>query len=237
MGVPECIPHIGMDLEIYAVHLHDEEKTMGKLFYIQASPRIERSYSIAAANAFIESYRESHPKDEIITMNLFRKDLPPFDGLAVQAKYTIMHGLKHTEEELGAWRAVEALIDEFKSADKYVMAIPMWNFSIPYRLKQYIDILVQPTYTFRTTDEGGYAGLVTGKPVFLACSSGGEYTPGTAAEAFDFQTKYLKLILGFIGLTDVRILAIGPTLNRGPEVAKEKRAEAISRAREMAKSF
>jgi FMN-dependent NADH-azoreductase len=136
-----------------------------------------------------------------------------------------------------AWRAVEALIDEFKSADKYVMAIPMWNFSIPYRLKQYIDILVQPTYTFKVTDEGGYAGLVTGKPVFLACSSGGEYPPGTAAEAFDFQTKYLKLILGFIGLTDVRILAIGPTLNRGPEVAKEKRAEAIARAREMAQSF
>ena len=210
---------------------------MSKVFYIQASPRIERSYSIAAANAFIESYREVRPADEIFTMNLFRKELPPFDGLAVQAKYTIMHGLKHTEEELGAWRAVEALIDEFKSADKYVLAVPMWNFSIPYRLKQYIDILVQPTYTFKVTDEGGYAGLVTGKPVFLACSSGGEYPPGTAAEAFDFQTKYLKLILGFIGLTDVRMLAIGPTLNRGPEVAKEKRAEAMVRAREMAKSF
>jgi FMN-dependent NADH-azoreductase len=226
-----------MDLEIYSAKLYKEEEIMGKLLYIQASPRFERSYSIAAANAFIESYRESHPKDEIITMNLFRKDLPPFDGLAVQAKYAIMHGLKHTEEELGAWRAVEALIDEFKTADKYVLAVPMWNFSIPYRLKQYIDILVQPTYTFKVTDEGGYAGLVTGKQVFLACSSGGEYPPGTAAEAFDFQTKYLKLILGFIGLTDVRILAIGPTLNRGPEVAKEKRAEAIARAREMAKSF
>ena len=210
---------------------------MSKVLYIQASPRIERSYSIAAANAFVESYRKAHPKDEIITMNLFHKDLPPFDGLAVQAKYTIMHGLKHTEEELSAWRIVEALIDEFKSADKYVLAVPMWNFSIPYRLKQYIDILVQPTYTFTVTDDGGYAGLVTGKPVFLACSSGGEYPPGTAAEAFDFQTKYLKLILGFIGLTDVRMLAIGPTLNRGPQVAKEKRAEAMVRAREMAKSF
>jgi FMN-dependent NADH-azoreductase len=210
---------------------------MSTVFYIQASPRIERSYSIAAANAFTESYREMHPQDEIITTNLFHKDLPSFDGLTVQAKYTIMHGLKHTAEELCAWRTVEALIEEFKAVDKYVMAVPMWNFSIPYRLKQYIDILVQPTYTFKVTDDGGYIGLVTEKPVFLACSSGGEYPPGTAAEAFDYQTKYLKLILGFIGLTDVRILAIGPTLNRGPEVAKQKRAEAIARAREMAKSF
>ena len=237
MGISKCMPHIDMGLGIYAVQPREQEETMSKVLYIQASPRIERSYSIAAANAFIESYRELNPTDEIFTMNLFRKDLPPFDGLAVQAKYTIMHGLKHTEEELSAWRIVEALIDEFKSADKYVLAVPMWNFSIPYRLKQYIDILVQPTYTFNVTDAGGYAGLVTGKPVFIACSSGGEYPPGTAAEAFDFQTKYLKLILGFIGLTDVRVLAIGPTLNRGPEVAKEKRAEAIARAREMAQSF
>ncbi len=210
---------------------------MSTVFYIQASPRIERSYSIAAANAFIEVYREMHPNDEIITTNLFRKDLPPFDGLAVQTKYTLMHGLKYTEEDLTAWRAAETLIAEFKSADKYVMAIPMWNFSIPYRLKQYIDILVQPTYTFRVTADGGYAGLVTGKPVFLACSRGGEYPSGTAAEAFDFQIKYLRLILGFIGLTEMTLLAIEPTLNQGPDVAKEKRAEAIKKAMEMAKSF
>jgi FMN-dependent NADH-azoreductase len=210
---------------------------MSKILYIQASPRRERSYSIAVANAFIESYRVVHPTDEILAVDLFRKDLPTFDGLALQAKYTIMHGLKHTEEELSAWRNVEALIVEFTSADKYILAVPMWNFSIPYRLKQYIDILVQPTYTFKVTEAGGYSGLVTGKPVFLACPSGGEYPSGTAAEAFDFQTKYLKLILGFIGFTDIRILTIGPTLNQGSEVAKEKRAKAIERAREMAQSF
>jgi FMN-dependent NADH-azoreductase len=210
---------------------------MSTVLNIQASPRIERSYSIAVANAFIESYRVLHPADEIITMNLFQKDLPPFDGLTVQAKYTIMHGLKHTEEERAAWRTVEALISEFKSADKYVLAVPMWNFSIPYRLKQYIDILVQPTYTFNVTEEGGYDGLVKSKPIFLSCSSGGEYPAGTPYEAYDFQTKYLKLILGFIGFTDIRLLTIGPTLNQGPDVAKEKRAQAIAKAQEMAQTF
>jgi len=210
---------------------------MSRMLYIQASPRIERSYSIAVASAFVDAYRALHPGDEIITMNLFQKDLPPFDGLYVQAKYTIMHGLQHTEEERSAWSTVEALINEFKAADKYVMAVPMWNFTIPYRLKQYIDILVQPTYTFNVTDTGGYDGLVKSKPIFLACSSGGEYPAGTPYEAYDFQTKYLKLILGFIGFTDIRLLAIGPTLNQGTEVAKKKRAAAIVRAKEMAQSF
>ena len=210
---------------------------MNKVLYIQASPRVDRSYSIAAANGFIDSYREANPDDEIVTMNLFSKELPSFDGLALQAKYTILHGLKHSDEELAAWRAVEGIIDEFKSADKYVMAVPMWNFHIPYKLKHYIDILLQPTYTFTVTVDGGYKGLVIGKPVFVACSRGGEYPAGSQAEAFDFQTKYLKMILGFMGFTDVRMLIIEPTLAGGPELAKQKREDAVSKAKEMAKSF
>ncbi|MGE5838392.1 MAG: FMN-dependent NADH-azoreductase, partial [Deltaproteobacteria bacterium] len=153
---------------------------MSRLLYIQASPRIERSYSIAAADAFVSAYKQANPKDEVITMNLFRKDLLAFDGLAVQAKYTILHGLKHTAEELAAWKEVEEIIAEFKSADKFVMAVPMWNFGIPYRLKQYVDILVQPGYTFSFSPKEGYKGLVLGKPVFIAYSRGGAYVKGSA---------------------------------------------------------
>ncbi|MGE5841821.1 MAG: FMN-dependent NADH-azoreductase [Deltaproteobacteria bacterium] len=209
---------------------------MSRLLYIQASPRIERSYSIAAADAFVSAYKQANPKDEVITMNLFRKDLLAFDGLAVQAKYTILHGLKHTAEELAAWKEVEEIIAEFKSADKFVMAVPMWNFGIPYRLKQYVDILVQPGYTFSFSPKEGYKGLVLGKPVFIAYSRGGAYVKGSAEEAFDLQTKYLELILGFIGFTDIRTLIVEPTL-AGPQVAKQKREEAIAKAKEMGRVF
>lgn len=209
---------------------------MSRLLYIQASPRIERSYSIAAADAFVSAYKQANPKDEVITMNLFRKDLLAFDGLAVQAKYTILHGLKHTAEELAAWKEVEEIIAEFKSADKFVMAVPMWNFGIPYRLKQYVDILVQPGYTFSFSPKEGYKGLVLGKPVFIAYSRGGAYAKGSAEEAFDLQTKYLELILGFIGFTDIRTLIVEPTL-AGPQVAKQKREEAIAKAKEMGRVF
>ena len=210
---------------------------MSKVLYIQASPRGERSHSIAVADAFVASYREANSEDEIVTVNLFKKDLPPFDGLRVKAKYTILHGLTHSDEELDAWRSVEAIIEEFKSADKYIMAVPMWNFNIPYRLKQYIDILVQPTYTFSFSPEEGYRGLLTGKPVFIVYARGGEYAAGGESEAFDFQTKYLQLILGFMGLTDIKSVIVEPTLMGGPEVARTRRESALARAREMAKSF
>lgn len=210
---------------------------MAKVLYIKASPRGERSYSVAVAESFIESYKATHPGDEIVTVNVFEKKLPPFDGLALQAKYTILNGKNHTLDEQSAWQAVEDLIKEFKAADKYVFAVPMWNFNIPYRLKHYIDIIVQPTYTFSYSPDAGYKGLVTGRPVFISYSRGGEYAAGTPAEAADFQTKYLEFILGFIGLTDIRKVVTEPTLAGGPEVAKDKREKAKALARDMAKKF
>ena len=36
--------------------------------------------------------------------------------------------------------SVETLIADFTAADKYVLATPMWNFGVPYRLKHYIDL-------------------------------------------------------------------------------------------------
>ncbi len=210
---------------------------MNKLLYIQASPRVQRSHSIAVADAFIDEYKQKHPEDEIVKMNLFEVSLPSFDGLTVQAKYTILHGKEHTEQELQAWRNVEAIIEQFKSADKYVLAVPMWNFNIPYRLKQYIDILVQPGYTFSYSQEKGYEGLVLGKKLLAVYARGGEYAAGSETEAFDTQTRYIKLIFGFIGFEDIRSVIVEPTLQGGPDVAKTRQQQAIDRAKEMAVNF
>ncbi|KPK45113.1 MAG: FMN-dependent NADH-azoreductase [Phycisphaerae bacterium SG8_4] len=210
---------------------------MGKLLYIQASPRIQRSHSIAVADAFVGSYGQEHADDEIVTLNLFEASLPNFDGLAVQAKYTILHGQAHSQEELQVWKNVEQVIEQFTSADKYVLAVPMWNFGIPYRLKQYIDILIQPGHTFSYSPDKGYEGLVVGKPLLAVYARGGEYPAGSEAEAFDLQTRYVELAFGFMGFKDIRSVIVEPTLQGGPELAKRRVAEAIDRAREMAINF
>ena len=210
---------------------------MSKLLYIQASPRGQRSHSIAVADAFIEAYELKHPDDEIVTLNLFDASIPNFDGLAVQAKYTILHGQAHSKEELQVWKNVEEVIEQFTSADKYVLAVPMWNFGIPYRLKQYIDLLVQPGYTFSYSEDTGYKGLVVGKPMLAVYARGGEYPPGSGTEAFDLQTKYIELIFGFIGFEDIRSVAVEPTLQGGPVVTEAKRQEAIIKVKEIAAVF
>ncbi|MBU4200442.1 MAG: NAD(P)H-dependent oxidoreductase [Verrucomicrobia bacterium] len=209
---------------------------MSALLYIQASPRTDRSYSGQVADAFIEAYRQAHPQDRVKTIDVFRARLPAFDGLAVTAKYTIMHGTEHSAGELKVWKAVESVIQTFKAADKYVLAVPMWNFGIPYRLKQYLDVLIQPTYTFSFSPAEGYKGLVSGKPMLIIYARGGDYS-SPDAQTVDFQQRYLEMVFGFIGFTNIRSLIVQPTLQGGPEIAAQKRDAVIAEAKALAAGF
>ena len=209
---------------------------MSILLYIQASPRKERSKSIKVADAFVAAYRQANPDDEVVTLNLFEVDLPVFDGPTLDTKYAILHGIEPTDEQKAAWAAVERVISQFTAADKYLLATPMWNFNIPYKLKHYIDVLVQPTYTFNYSPEDGYSGLVTSKPAAIIHARGGAYDePETAP--LDMQRPYLELMLGFIGFTDIRSITIEPTLMGGPDIAAERIATATQAAEQIARDF
>ncbi|NGX54596.1 MAG: FMN-dependent NADH-azoreductase 1 [Chlamydiae bacterium] len=206
---------------------------MARLLYIESSPRKQRSASISVSRTFLENYSKKHPEDTIETIDLWKEELPIFDGPTIDAKYAIMHGQPHTEPQKKAWQAVEKVIAKFKTTDKYLISLPMWNFGIPYKLKHYLDVLVQPTYTFASTPEGT-KGLITGKPLLLILSRGGTYQGESAA--FDYQKPYLEMILKFIGFTDIHSVIIEPTLS-GKE-AKEKALErATAQALELAKTF
>lgn len=209
---------------------------MARLLHIEASPRKERSASIQIARTFINEYERTHPDDVVETLDLWNTSLPEFDGDVINSKYAIMHGLDHTEEQKRAWIAVEDIISHFTSADKYLFSLPMWNFGIPYKLKQYIDVIVQPGYTVSFTPEEGYKGLVTGKPIATVYARGGGYSSGTGAEAFDLQKRYLETILGFIGFDDYQTIVIEPTLS-SPENKERSMEAARERAKAIAANF
>lgn len=209
---------------------------MSKLLHIESSPRGSRSASLAVANRFLESYRAAHPRDTVETLDLWQAKLPEFDGATLDAKYAVLHGLAHTSEQLQAWQAVAKIAEHFKSADKYLVSLPMWNFGIPYKLKHYIDLLVQPGLTFSFTPAEGYKGLVTGKPLVAVYARGGAYGPGTGAEAYDQQSGYLKQILGFIGFTNIQEIFVEPTL-ASPTSKEEALATANRKAVELAARF
>jgi FMN-dependent NADH-azoreductase len=204
---------------------------MAKLLYIEASPRKDRSKSTQVARTFLAAYQKSHPNDSVETLDLWATSLPRFDGDTLEAKYAILQGQAHTPGQAQAWKAVVDVIERFKSADRYLFSLPMWNFGVPYMLKHYIDVLIQPGLTFSFDPNSGYKGLVTGKKAVAVYARGGAYGPGTGMEDYDLQSKQLGGILGFIGLTDLVNIFVEPTL--GPQ---EVSAAGFSKAEELAVS-
>lgn len=209
---------------------------MAKLLYVEASPRKTLSNSIRVAREFLDNYQRANPEDAIDALDLWKEDLPPFDGDTINAKYRILHGETHTDTEADAWSRVVNLFNRFNAADKYVFSIPMWNFNIPYRFKHFIDVVTQPGLSFSFSPETGYQGLVTGKPALMIYARGGEYSSSEAAGAMDLQKQYVDLWLGFIGFTDVKSILIEPTLAE-PAVTDPALTAAIHKAEEIARRF
>ena len=113
----------------------------------------------------------------------------------------------------------------------------MWNFGIPYRLKQYIDVIVQPSLTVAFSPEKGYTGLVTGQPLPLILARGGVYKTGNPLETYDFQESYLRTVFGFIGFTDIRTISIQGTMQNKPDQADANTRKAIADAADVAEPF
>ena len=201
---------------------------MGKLIYVEASPRKKRSHGIDVAGSFLEAYRRARPDDEVETLDLWDVDLVPFDGDTIDAKYRIMSGQEHTPEEAAAWRAVVQTFEHFASGDRYLFSVPMWNFGIPYRLKHFIDVITQPGLAF-SAGKGGYQGLVSGRPAVVVYARGGAYPDESP---MDLQRGYLDLWLRFIGFEDIREVRVEPTQGR-----PEKVEAALERAREQAREL
>ena len=201
---------------------------MSKLLYIEASPRSGRSSSSDVANSYIKAFKAASNNNTVTTINVWEATLPEFDGDRLNAKYSFLHGQNPSDEETIAWQEIVTFADQFKDTDCYLFSVPMWNFSIPYKLKHYLDIITQPGLTFGFDPETGFFGLVTGKPVTAIYSRGGEYS-SAEAKGMDFQKPYLEMALGFIGFREINSVLIEPTLGDPDGVTKS-----ISLAKEEA---
>ena len=208
---------------------------MAKLIYVESSPRKERSHSIKVARAFLDEYSKANPGDSVQVIDLWNKDLPPFNEDRLNAKYSLMHGQNPTPAEQEAWKVIESLFREFNEADKYVFSVPMWNFGFPYTLKHYIDLITQPGLAWSHTPEEGFKGLVQGK-VLAIYAAGGSYQAGSETEAFDLQKPSFESWLGFIGLTEVVRLVVEPTL-APPDDLLALEDKLMGEARRLAQDF
>jgi FMN-dependent NADH-azoreductase len=207
---------------------------MSRLLYVEASPRKQRSASIEVARAFLDAWRVAHPDASIDVFDVWHEDMPEFDGDTLEAKYAVLTAQSPTAEQAAAWARVQAIASRLTRADRVVISTPMWNFSIPYRLKHWLDLVIQPGLTFGYDPARGYYGLVTGCKALCIYARGGDYS-GDAA-AYDQQTRYLSATLGFMGITDQTAITIDRGLH-GADVDRAARDAARAQALALATTF
>lgn len=195
---------------------------MSKLLFIKASPRKSSSKSITIAEEFLSGFQESQMDLKIDTLDLWDEHLPPFDGDKAAAKMKVITQQSLDDVEKTSWNEVLTIIARFKAADYYLFAVPMWNGGIPYRLKQYVDIIHQPGELWSLDPVKGYEGLLKGKKAIIVYTSGA-YAPGVSAEfGDDFQSTYLRSWLNQAGILDLQEIRYQPTLlTSDPEGALE----------------
>ena len=192
---------------------------MSRLLYIKASPRGTASKSSAVADVYVAALRERLPDLVVDTLDLAQEKLPDFDGDKVSAKMAVIAGQTQEGSQKSAWDEIAAVANRFISADRYLIAVPMWNGGIPYRLKQYIDVIHQPGLLWGLDPQTGYFGLLKNKKAVLALTSGA-YGLSMPSPAFgvDHHSIYLRDWLNQAGVTDIEEIRFQPTLlNPDPE--------------------
>lgn len=207
-----------------------------KLLHILATPREHESNTLRISNAFIEGLHSKYVDLSVEVIDLFNRDLPAVAGDNIEAKYTVMIGSPVDKRHEDSWQEIEFLIDHFSRADVYLISAPMWNFSIPYALKYYIDAIIQPGYMFKYNEKGQAIGLITGKKMVCVTTRGGDYSEGSPFYAYDFQEPYLRAIFGFIGITEIQFINAQP-MDVTPELREAAIKDAIKKAKALAENF
>ena len=196
---------------------------MSTILHITASIRDGESVSRSLGTKLVENLAAKQDA-KVITRDLAKNDIPFIDAERFAANLAPYAERSPEQHELA--KVADELIEELKAADTIVFSVPVYNFAVPATVKAWADLVARAGTTFRYT-ENGAEGLLTGKKAYIAIASGG--TP--IGSEIDFMSPWLKFFLGFLGITDVEMVAADGIRGEGGE---EKIAEAHEEVERLA---
>lgn len=172
---------------------------------LNTSARVAGSHSRRLVEDLVDGL--SGPDTQVISRDLLASPPPLVDEAWIAANFTAPED--RSAEQRAALAASDALVAELQAADAIVIGAPIYNFGVPAALKAWVDQVARARVTFRYSEQGP-VGLLTGKKAFVVVTSG-----GTPAESdVDFATGYLRHVLGFLGITDVEMIAADRLMSR-----------------------
>ncbi|EJM7150688.1 FMN-dependent NADH-azoreductase [Vibrio parahaemolyticus] len=176
------------------------------------------------SNKLVEDFIKNVDQDKLTVRDLAANPLPVLD-------FAVATALRATEDLSQEQQVVvdlsDTLIEEVKAADTLVIAAPMYNFTIPTQLKNWIDLIARAGVTFKYT-ENGVQGLIEGKKAIVVTTRGGIHKDSPT----DNVTPYLRTVLGFVGITNVEFV-YAEALNMGEDAASKGISDAQSQLATM----
>lgn len=172
---------------------------MTNILHIKASIRGDESISNQLSDRIVAGLRERGGA-KIATRDIAAEDLPFVSAERFAANLAPIEERTGEQAELAA--ISDTLIEELEAADTIVISSPVYNFGVPASLKAWADLVARAGRTFRYTPNGP-EGLLTGKKAYVAVASGGT----KIGSEIDFLSPWLTFFLGFLGITNVEIVA------------------------------
>ncbi|EHY9868707.1 FMN-dependent NADH-azoreductase [Vibrio vulnificus] len=186
---------------------------MSRLLVLKSS--ILGDYS--QSNKLVDEFINKFDQQDVVVRDLAQQPLPVLD-------FQVATALRASGDLSEAQQAIvdlsDQLIAEIKHADTLIIAAPMYNFTVPTQLKNWIDLIARAGVTFTYTDQGP-KGLIEGKKAVVVTTRGGIHKDA----ASDIITPYLKTVFGFVGVTEVEFV-YAEALNMGEDFASKGLASA-----------
>lgn len=213
------------------IFVHAKKLLRLKLLHIIATTRGEQSRTLSISKEFLKTLNKKHPEVKVDELNLATTELPPVLATTVDAKYMMMAGQTLDDATMASYKKVTAMAEHFISYDLFLITAPMWNFSIPYMLKHYIDVIMQAGVLFSFTAHGP-EGFAKYEKMVCITSRGSDYSPGGPMHALDHQEPYLRAIFGLAGIEEVHFVHAQP-MDMAPGLTQMALEKAMEEARQM----
>lgn len=172
---------------------------MSKIYHIDSSARTEGSLGRVLANELVTELKSKH-QDSSVSYRDVSQGLEFLTPTALSGLY--LPDSEKTEEQKAALRLSDRIVEELANSDVLVMSAPIYNFGPPASVKAWADLVARKDLTFRYTEKGP-EGLLKDKKAYVIVTSGGV----PVGSPVDHLSPWIKTFLGFIGITDVTILA------------------------------
>ncbi|HBY89306.1 MAG: FMN-dependent NADH-azoreductase [Ruoffia tabacinasalis] len=168
---------------------------MNKTLLINSHPNWtnENTYSSKLQKKFLALYKERFGDENLTVINIYDTDIPKIEKnslIDVWNKQQNNEILTESEKEVSLQSS--SLLDEFKDHKRIVIVLPLHNFNIPSKLKDYLDNILIARETFKYTESGSVGLMSDDRNLLIIQSSGSIYTNNDRYSPLEFSYYYLK---------------------------------------------